>query len=91
MNKVVTNAEEAIQDVFEGATIMIGGFGLWRDAGESDPGTGAAKGTKNLNTISNNVGVDGPRQWDCFSRMVRFAAISGPTLEEKQAARNRWY
>jgi len=28
MNKVVANADEAIRDVFEGATIMIGGFGL---------------------------------------------------------------
>ena len=28
MNKVVSSAEEAIQDVFEGATIMVGGFGL---------------------------------------------------------------
>ena len=28
MHKVVASAEEAIQDVFDGATIMIGGFGL---------------------------------------------------------------
>ena len=28
MNKVVANAEEAIRDIFDGATIMIGGFGL---------------------------------------------------------------
>ena len=28
MNKVVANADEAIEDVFEGASIMIGGFGL---------------------------------------------------------------
>ena len=28
MNKVVANADEAIQDVFDGATLMIGGFGL---------------------------------------------------------------
>ena len=28
MSKVVANADEAIRDVFEGATIMIGGFGL---------------------------------------------------------------
>ena len=28
MQKVVASAEEAIQDVFEGATIMVGGFGL---------------------------------------------------------------
>ena len=28
MNKVVANADEAIRDVFDGATIMISGFGL---------------------------------------------------------------
>ena len=28
MHKVVASAEEAIQDVFDGATIMVGGFGL---------------------------------------------------------------
>src|SRR5258706_5044697 len=58
MNKVVANAEEAIQDVFEGATIMIGGFGLC-GMPENLIRALARKGTKNLNTISNNVGVDG--------------------------------
>ncbi|HZR56918.1 MAG TPA: CoA-transferase, partial [Terriglobales bacterium] len=28
MNKVVTNADEAIRDIFDGATLMVGGFGL---------------------------------------------------------------
>jgi len=28
MHKAVSSAEEAIQDVFDGATIMFGGFGL---------------------------------------------------------------
>lgn len=28
MNKVVKNAEEAIHDIPDGATIMLGGFGL---------------------------------------------------------------
>jgi 3-oxoacid CoA-transferase subunit A len=28
MNKVVNNAETAIQDIHDGATIMLGGFGL---------------------------------------------------------------
>src|SRR5712675_1751957 len=58
MNKVVANAEEAIQDVFEGATIMIGGFGLC-GMPENLIRALARKGTKNLTTISNNVGVDG--------------------------------
>jgi 3-oxoacid CoA-transferase subunit A len=58
MNKVVANAEEAIQDVFEGATIMVGGFGLC-GMPENLIRALARKGTKNLHTISNNVGVDG--------------------------------
>jgi 3-oxoacid CoA-transferase subunit A len=58
MNKVVASAEEAIQDVFEGATIMVGGFGLC-GMPENLIRALAAKGTKNLTTISNNAGVDG--------------------------------
>src|SRR5438105_4230536 len=58
MNKVVSSAEEAIQDVFEGATIMVGGFGLC-GMPENLIRALAHKGTKNLSTISNNVGVDG--------------------------------
>jgi len=58
MNKVVANAEEAIQDVFDGATIMVGGFGLC-GMPENLIRALASKGTKNLTTISNNAGVDG--------------------------------
>src|SRR6202049_4327289 len=58
MNKVVANADEAIRDVFEGATIMIGGFGLC-GMPENLIRALARRGTKNLTTISNNVGVDG--------------------------------
>jgi len=58
MNKVVSSAEEAIHDVFEGATIMVGGFGLC-GMPENLIRALAHKGTKNLTTISNNVGVDG--------------------------------
>lgn len=58
MNKVVANAEEAIGDVFDGATIMIGGFGLC-GMPENLIRALARKGTKNLHTISNNVGIDG--------------------------------
>ena len=58
MNKVVGSAEEAIQDVFDGATIMVGGFGLC-GMPENLIRALARKGTKNLHTISNNVGVDG--------------------------------
>ena len=58
MNKVVANADEAILDVFDGATVMIGGFGLC-GMPENLIRALVRKGTKNLRTISNNVGVDG--------------------------------
>ena len=58
MNKVVASAEEAIQDVFDGATIMVGGFGLC-GIPENLIRALVRKGTKNLTTISNNAGVDG--------------------------------
>src|SRR3984885_7943121 len=58
MNKVVANADEAIRDVSDGATIMIGGFGLC-GMPENLIRALVRKGTKNLRTISNNVGVDG--------------------------------
>jgi 3-oxoacid CoA-transferase subunit A len=58
MNKVVAGAEEAIQDVFDGATIMVGGFGLC-GMPENLIRALARKGVKNLTTISNNAGVDG--------------------------------
>jgi 3-oxoacid CoA-transferase subunit A len=58
VNKVVSNSDEAIQDVFDGATIMIGGFGLC-GIPENLIRALVRKGTKDLKTISNNVGVDG--------------------------------
>jgi 3-oxoacid CoA-transferase subunit A len=58
MNKVVASAEEAIQDVFDGATIMVGGFGLC-GMPENLIRALAKKGVKNLTTVSNNAGVDG--------------------------------
>jgi 3-oxoacid CoA-transferase subunit A len=58
MNKVVASADEAIRDVFDGATIMVGGFGLC-GIPENLIRALVRKGVKNLTTISNNVGVDG--------------------------------
>lgn len=58
MNKVVASADEAIGDVFDGATIMVGGFGLC-GMPENLIRALQKRGTKNLTTISNNVGVDG--------------------------------
>ena len=57
MHKVVASAEEAIQDVFDGATVMVGGFGLC-GMPENLIRALARKGVKNLTTISNNVGID---------------------------------
>ena len=58
MNKVVGNADDAIRDVGDGATIMIGGFGLC-GMPENLIRALARRGTRNLTTISNNVGIDG--------------------------------
>lgn len=58
MKKVVASADEAIRDVFDGASIMIGGFGLC-GMPENLIRALVRKGTKNLHTISNNVGIDG--------------------------------
>jgi 3-oxoacid CoA-transferase subunit A len=58
MNKVISSSEEAIRDIADGATIMLGGFGLC-GIPENLIRALVAKGVKNLNTISNNMGVDG--------------------------------
>lgn len=57
MNKVVATAAEAVADIPDGATIMIGGFGLCGNP-EHLLGALAARGTKNLTVISNNAGTD---------------------------------
>jgi len=58
MNKVIASADEAIRDVFDGASIMVGGFGLC-GMPENLIRALARKGVKNLTTISNNAGIDG--------------------------------
>jgi 3-oxoacid CoA-transferase subunit A len=57
INKVVASAEEAIADIPDGASLAVGGFGLC--------GIPVAlidalhrRGTKDLETVSNNCGVD---------------------------------
>jgi 3-oxoacid CoA-transferase subunit A len=57
MNKVVSNADEAIRDIQDGATIMLGGFGLC-GIPENCIAALARKGVRNLTCISNNAGVD---------------------------------
>jgi 3-oxoacid CoA-transferase subunit A len=58
MNKVVAGAAEAIADIADGATIMMGGFGLC-GIPENLIAALRDKGTRNLTIISNNAGVDG--------------------------------
>ncbi|MBX7206369.1 MAG: CoA transferase subunit A [Bacteroidia bacterium] len=57
MKKIVKNAEEAVQDIQDGATIMLGGFGLC-GIPENCISALVKKGVKNLTCISNNAGVD---------------------------------
>ena len=57
MNKLVHDAKEAIADVQDGATIMMGGFGLC-GIPENLIAALCRKGTKNLTVISNNAGID---------------------------------
>jgi 3-oxoacid CoA-transferase subunit A len=57
MQKVFANADEAIFDIQDGATVMVGGFGLC-GIPENLIAALVLKGVKNLNTISNNMGVD---------------------------------
>src|ERR1700722_4642721 len=58
MNKVVSTADEAVQDIPNGATLMLGGFGLC-GIPENLIGALVRLGVKGLKTISNNMGVDG--------------------------------
>lgn len=57
MNKVVANADEAVKDIQDGATIMLGGFGLC-GIPENSIAALVRSGVKNLTCISNNAGVD---------------------------------
>src|SRR6266550_3368231 len=57
MNKVLASAEEAVERIPDGATIMMGGFGL---CGIPETLIAALhqRGTKGLTVISNNAGID---------------------------------
>jgi len=57
MNKVVSSADEAIHDIGDGATIMLGGFGLC-GIPENCIDALKRKGCTDLTCISNNAGVD---------------------------------
>jgi 3-oxoacid CoA-transferase subunit A len=57
MNKVVSAAIDAVRDIPDGATILVGGFGL---CGIPEACIRALRelGTTNLSVVSNNCGVD---------------------------------
>ncbi len=57
MNKVVKNAQEAIADIQDQMTLMVGGFGL-SGIPENSILALVDKGVKGLTCISNNAGVD---------------------------------
>jgi 3-oxoacid CoA-transferase subunit A len=58
MQKVFANADEAIFDLQDGASILLGGFGLC-GIPENLIDALVRRGTKRLTTISNNCGVGG--------------------------------
>ncbi len=58
MNKVLGSSDEAVVPIFDGATVMLGGFGLC-GIPENLIAALVRKGVKSLHTISNNMGVDG--------------------------------
>ncbi|MBI3143153.1 MAG: CoA transferase subunit A [Bacteroidetes bacterium] len=57
MNKVFANAQEAVNDIPSGATLMLGGFGLC-GIPENCISALVAMGIHGLTCISNNAGVD---------------------------------
>jgi len=57
INKVVANAEQAIADITDGSTLMLGGFGLC-GIPENCIAALVKKSVKGLTCISNNAGVD---------------------------------
>ena len=57
MNKIVKNADEAIKDIGDNTTLMLGGFGLC-GIPENCIAALVKKGVKGLTCISNNAGVD---------------------------------
>jgi 3-oxoacid CoA-transferase subunit A len=57
MDKTVASADEAIADLFDGATLMAGGFGLC-GIPENLIAAIRRKGTRDLTIISNNCGID---------------------------------
>lgn len=74
MNKVVESADAAVADIPDGATVMLGGFGLC-GIPENLIRALVRLGVKGLRTISNNMGIDGYG----MGRMLEAGMIVGHT------------
>lgn len=57
IDKVVVNAQEAVSDIVDNSTLMLGGFGLC-GIPENSIAALVEKGVSGLTCISNNAGVD---------------------------------
>jgi 3-oxoacid CoA-transferase subunit A len=57
IDKVVSTAREAVSDIFDGATLVVGGFGLCGIPENLIQGL-VEKGVRDLTVVSNNCGVD---------------------------------
>lgn len=58
MNKIVRDANQALEGIQDGMTLLFGGFGLC-GIPENSIAALAKKGVKNLTCVSNNAGIDG--------------------------------
>ena len=58
MDKVISHVKDAIAELHDGATILVGGFGLC-GIPETLIASVKEKGISNLTAVSNNCGVDG--------------------------------
>src|SRR5205809_7968643 len=57
IDKVVASADEAVKDIADGATLVVGGFGLC-GIPENLINALVDRGVKGLTCVSNNAGVD---------------------------------
>jgi len=57
INKLVASADDAVSDVFDGAALVVGGFGLC-GIPENLIAALVRRGVKDLTVVSNNCGVD---------------------------------
>src|SRR5215211_6946249 len=57
INKVISSADEAVKDISDGSTLVVGGFGLC-GIPENLINALVQSGAKGLTCVSNNAGVD---------------------------------